>query len=385
MWKLILALILVIAVAIAGVYGYMQYQEMQEKRDIHDRLTLAQGQMEQGNHPRAQQHFEAILREYPDLPKADAVWAKLAQSYTLTEDRERALASWEKIRENYPDSDHYSKALAAMAQAAYESGNLEQAGKLWDEILTRYKGSDSIDDAQYGMALLTYRRGEVKKAKEMLVELKEQYPESNRMDDVEKLLGTINLELLYAQSDKIHRIQRGDNLDSLARKFNVSAELLARINGISDPRNLRVGRRMRIPETDFSIVVNKSDNTMTLYNEGEFFKKYPVRTGEEDWLTPTGTFRIQSKVKNPTWTDPKTGRNYPSLDPQNELGTRWMAFDGSIGFHGTIKPETIGEYASNGCVGLLKDDVEELFDLVPLGTEVKIIGKKQTEERNYDN
>jgi lipoprotein-anchoring transpeptidase ErfK/SrfK len=28
-------------------------------------------------------------------------------------------------------------------------------------------------------------------------------------------------------------------------------------------------------------------------------------------------------------------------------------------------------------VGLLKEDAEEVFDLVPIGTEVKIIGKMQ--------
>jgi lipoprotein-anchoring transpeptidase ErfK/SrfK len=55
-----------------------------------------------------------------------------------------------------------------------------------------------------------------------------------------------------------------------------------------------------------------------------------------------------------------------------------MAFEGNmLGIHGTTKPETIGTYVSKGCVGMLTEDVEELYDLVPLHTPVKITGKMQ--------
>ncbi len=50
-----------------------------------------------------------------------------------------------------------------------------------------------------------------------------------------------------------------------------------------------------------------------------------------------------------------------------------------LGIHGTIHPDTIGQYASYGCVGMLKEDVEELFDIVPLKTPLKIIGETKAE------
>ena len=43
-----------------------------------------------------------------------------------------------------------------------------------------------------------------------------------------------------------------------------------------------------------------------------------------------------------------------------------------FGIHGTIDPESIGRAESAGCVRMNKDDVEELFDLVPQGSEVVI-------------
>src|SRR5690606_37786881 len=117
-----------------------------------------------------------------------------------------------------------------------------------------------------------------------------------------------------------------------------------------------------------------SRNTLILKNHGQFVKAYPVRTGRVAGTTPTGQFRILNKKTGPTWR-PGDGRVYLLGDPNNELGTRWMAFEGDIlGIHGTIHPETVGAYASNGCIGLTQEDVEELFDLVSVGVPLIIEG-----------
>jgi hypothetical protein len=43
------------------------------------------------------------------------------------------------------------------------------------------------------------------------------------------------------------------------------------------------------------------------------------------------------------------------------------------GIHGTNVPKSIGQAASHGCIRMAKLDVEELFDLVETGDEVRII------------
>ena len=212
-------------------------------------------------------------------------------------------------------------------------------------------------------------------------EIISQYPQTNRKDEIERILGEINIDLLYSGNideetgDKIYQIKRGDMLATIGRREKVSVELLKKINQIKDERRLNIGKRLKIPELDFSIVVDKTHNTLLLLNRGEFFKRYKVRTGRENWRTPTGDFRITYKKKNPDWNKPGEGTILAG-DPENALGTRWMAFEGaSLGIHGTNKPDTIGSYASEGCIGMLREDVEELFELVPVGTPVKITGK----------
>ena len=54
------------------------------------------------------------------------------------------------------------------------------------------------------------------------------------------------------------------------------------------------------------------------------------------------------------------------------LGTRRLKLGDGYGLHGTNQPETIGRAVSHGCVRLRNEDIEKLFDMVPVGTPVFI-------------
>lgn len=54
------------------------------------------------------------------------------------------------------------------------------------------------------------------------------------------------------------------------------------------------------------------------------------------------------------------------------LGTRRLKLGDGYGLHGTNQPETIGRAVSHGCVRLRNEDIEKLYDMVPVGTPVFI-------------
>jgi hypothetical protein len=214
-----------------------------------------------------------------------------------------------------------------------------------------------------------------------LLALLKTFPDSRYRPEIEHVLGICNIEMLFSRrqfpGDAIYPVGDGDTIYRIAKEHDIPQDLLLRVNGMSeaDARRLGLGRRIKIPKVDFSIRVDKSDNTLTLMNFGRFFKRYLVRTGVEEWQTPAGQYKVQSKKRDPEWTDPQTGRRHAPNAAGNELGTRWIGFlDPSLGIHGTIHPDTVGGYASNGCVGMFRQDVEEIFDLVQLGTPVEIVG-----------
>jgi lipoprotein-anchoring transpeptidase ErfK/SrfK len=60
--------------------------------------------------------------------------------------------------------------------------------------------------------------------------------------------------------------------------------------------------------------------------------------------------------------------------PGNPLGARAMYLSGSVyRIHGTNAPETIGQRVSSGCIRLVNEDVEDLYNRVKLGTKVVVL------------
>lgn len=173
-------------------------------------------------------------------------------------------------------------------------------------------------------------------------------------------------------------VQRGDTLVAIRKRIvderpglHLCTGLIERANQIVG-RNLQPGQRLRIP-TDRVHTLVDLDAFFVLYLHGEeVLSAWEVATGREG-LTAPGTYTVGEKTPEPTWFPPGRPR-VPYGHPENPLGTRWIAWDGSngLGFHGTREPQTIGQAASDGCIRMRNEDVEELFEILPVGSEIVV-------------
>jgi hypothetical protein len=119
------------------------------------------------------------------------------------------------------------------------------------------------------------------------------------------------------------------------------------------------------------IVVNIPAYKLYLYEGERLVREYVVGIGDPATPTPVRDFVITTKVVNPTYY-PK-GRDPIEPGKENPIGTRWIGLKDGYGIHGTNEPLSIGRAASHGCIRLGRKEIEELFDLVKIGTEVKFI------------
>lgn len=121
------------------------------------------------------------------------------------------------------------------------------------------------------------------------------------------------------------------------------------------------------------VVINIPAFTLYVYDDGVPIRDYPVSIGTELNPSVLGETTIINKVENPTYYPPQGGEPIPP-GTENPVGTRWLGlgFKG-YGIHGTNNPASIGSPASSGCIRMLNEDVEELTDLVQIGTPVKLI------------
>lgn len=134
------------------------------------------------------------------------------------------------------------------------------------------------------------------------------------------------------------------------------------------------------------VVVNIAEMRIYHFHEnGRTVSTYPIGIGMEGWGTPLGETKITKKRLHPTWVVPpgiakkyaRKGKPLPASippGPKNPLGDHAinLAIPG-IRIHGTIYPEGIGLRSSHGCIRMLPEDVEELFNAVEVGTPVRIV------------
>ena len=118
------------------------------------------------------------------------------------------------------------------------------------------------------------------------------------------------------------------------------------------------------------VVVNLSDRTLTLVENGAVVRTFPVAVGAPQSPSPVGTFTIVNRLTNPTYYRPG---KVIGPGPSNPLGTRWLGLDvKGYGIHGTDDPRSIGYARSHGCIRLRNQDVEQLFELLRPGDVVEL-------------
>jgi len=164
-------------------------------------------------------------------------------------------------------------------------------------------------------------------------------------------------------------VQPGDRLSKIAGRYQVTWQYLETLNRI-DARRIRPGQKLKVIKGPFSVDVSLSNFELTVHARGYFVRRYKIGIGK-DGATPVGTHMVLNKVENPQYTNPE-GKVIAADDLTNPLGERWIDIGDGYGIHGTIDPKSIGEARSKGCIRMRNEDVEELYNLLTIGSQVVI-------------
>ena len=187
-----------------------------------------------------------------------------------------------------------------------------------------------------------------------------------------------------------------DTFVALARRYDLGFEEIVRANPDVDPWLPGEGTEVVLP-TQFvlpnaprsGIVINLPELRLYYFPDGEEGRliTHPISIGRMDWGTPLGLTAIQSKATNPTWYPPQSIRDEHAAEnrplpavvppgPDNPLGSHALrlSLPGYL-IHGTNKPSGVGMRVTHGCIRMFPEDIEALFDSVPVGTSVRIVNQ----------
>jgi len=192
-----------------------------------------------------------------------------------------------------------------------------------------------------------------------------------------------------------------DTLIDIAREHGLGYEEIVNANPGVDPWLPGAGVSVELPKRRLlpmapreGIVINLPEHRLYYFpksgrDETPVVWSYPVSIGKMDWNTPLGSTRIVQKIKDPTWTPPKSVREehakrgdiLPAVvpaGPNNPLGLFAMRLGipgGAYLIHGTNRPAGVGMQVTHGCMRLYPEDIEELFAMVAVNTPVRIVNQ----------
>lgn len=191
-----------------------------------------------------------------------------------------------------------------------------------------------------------------------------------------------------------------DTLVDIGRQHGLGFEEIVNANPGIDTWMPREGTDVVVPRLFLlpdapreGIVINVAEMRLYFFpkpGKGEAAKveTYPISIGRSDWSTPLVTTRITRKMRDPVWYPPaslkreRLAEGDPPLPdavhpgPDNPLGQHalYMAIPAYL-IHGTNREYGIGMQVTHGCMRLYPEDIERLYETVPVGTTVRILNQ----------
>lgn len=267
-----------------------------------------------------------------------------------------------------------NNADAKSVEALIKDAKLDEARATIDQMAEKKPDSKALGSMYFGLASAYEDKNETVKARDIYQIILKKYQNIKNISDAQDKLGRLNIAVIFSRAvtdkDALYEVEPGDTLMNIARKFGTTVDLIKIANSLKSD-NIQARAKLKISKAKYKILVDKSQNILTLLGDNDIIKVYRVSTGENS-STPAGNFKIINKIIDPVWYTQKA--IVPAESPDNVLGSRWLGFNlPGYGIHGTVSPEKIGQQATKGCVRMLNAEVEELYKIVPIGTEVTIV------------
>ncbi len=198
----------------------------------------------------------------------------------------------------------------------------------------------------------------------------------------------------------VYVVEKADTVRLVAAKLGVTQQHLRSMNHLDAKGYLQIGQRLTynnrkiVPQQITNgIIINIPDRTLYYFQRGALLTSLPVALGSATknekyvWQTPVGKFKITAKLKDPTWTVPKTiqsemedqGKDVITSippGPENPLGK--YAIKTSIPgilIHSTTRPGSIYSFSSHGCIRVSPSQMETFFPQIKVNTGGEIIYK----------
>ena len=206
-----------------------------------------------------------------------------------------------------------------------------------------------------------------------------------------------------SEQAKVKYLPYASYSEYLCERYHCSTEFLAKLNPGMKFGSLKVGDQIRVPyvepfkledmpptgnlpeKPEFAgrrVVVNLKETILDIYEKDALIASVPIAPGSSAHPTPPGKWRVLGIASMPNfrWDKGVLNRGIRTKEffmlpcgPNNPVGVAWIGLSKpGIGIHGTNNPNSIGSFASHGCMRTANWDISRLAHMITKETPVEI-------------
>jgi LysM repeat protein len=203
--------------------------------------------------------------------------------------------------------------------------------------------------------------------------------------EVDALLSQLAGSVIYSTEHRLepsYRVQAGERLEDIARKYNVPWQLLAKINGLDRPDSLQPGQELKVLRGPFSALIDLGDRQLTVMLARRYAGKFSIDI-DPQVTVEEGQWKVDQKLVTPrnlnmASSGPVTtsGKNRGSdaMEEESLVLTNTASKTGQIAIlKGSVSASpSVATEPENRVIRMKTADVRDVFDILSVGSNVII-------------
>ena len=158
-----------------------------------------------------------------------------------------------------------------------------------------------------------------------------------------------------------------ERLVDVARKYGVSTQLLASINGdvVNNPSVLVVTTRLKVVPGPFRAEVDLASSEVTVFLGNLYAGRFPFSLGDE--RPAPGEYKVRETKMGKTYIGERT---IAANDSNNPYGQWWIDLGDNASIHGSPAKGQTGPV--RGCISLSPQDAQDMAAILTVGSKVVV-------------
>jgi LysM repeat protein len=193
--------------------------------------------------------------------------------------------------------------------------------------------------------------------------------------EVQQLLGQLAGSVIYSTEHRLeppYMVQAGEKLEDIAQKYNIPWQLLAKINGITGPEQLKPGQQLKVVRGPFSARIDLSDRKMVVMLDRRYAGQFSLDI-EPTTSIEEGYWAVNQKLLTPGNIGAFNASAGSSNEERSILLTNTASAAGQVTvLRGPGSTTPTATDTAGRVIQFRGADVNDVYDILSLGSQVMI-------------